>query len=405
MIDWYSVTGEGRAARSMTARGDRRDTSFRPAGCRACPAPGSVATGSETPLRFGLRAFRGARGVAALRALAVFIVAAAGTFAVPSAEAQDTTAPSLSSAAVNAAGSEITLTFDEALSTATGNTAAATAFKYTVDGTTTTASSVSTSGSTVTVQSISPAIESGQIVVVEYTEPANDNAIQDAAGNKTDSFTTGDGTPMVPAVTNGSTVVGPPRIKEVRSINAPGPATDYNFSISSRIQVRVEFREAVLVAGTPKLALDFDGTPKEAACQGHASGSVNVTCVYEVAEGDSDTDGYVVPASALTLPTSSDKITRSSDTTVDAVLTHGAVEAGATRKVDAIKPTVSSAETSADGTQVIVTSAKRFVRGRPAISQFSLEITRRPRRRSTGTTGTSSPWTCRWPPMSRTARP
>ena len=129
-----------------------------------------------------------------------------------SARAQATTAdilgPVLVSASVDAAGTALTITFDEALEEASENMPPVAGFTIgTADGTQIGIDAVAASGMTVTLSGIDPALKSGQGVTVTYTDPtAGDDtaAIQDDDGNDAAGFVTGaDG---VPAVTNGSTV-------------------------------------------------------------------------------------------------------------------------------------------------------------------------------------------------------
>ena len=88
----------------------------------------------------------------------------------------DTTAPTLTTAAVN--GTSLVLTYNEALDT--GSTPAATDYTVTVAGSQRTVSDVAISGSLVTL-TLSPAVTDGQAVTVSYT--AGTNPVQDAAGN------------------------------------------------------------------------------------------------------------------------------------------------------------------------------------------------------------------------------
>ena len=95
----------------------------------------------------------------------------------------------------------------------------------------------------------------------------------------------------------------------------------------------------------PALELDVGGMPKTA---NYESGSATTTVLvfkYEVAEGDLDDNGIAVGANKLALPTSV-TIVDASDNTVDAVLTHDAVAADSDHRVDGVKPTFVSAETS-----------------------------------------------------------
>ena len=87
----------------------------------------------------------------------------------------DTTAPTLSSAAVN--GTSLTLTYNETLNTTSPATSA-----FTLMGTSATVSSISISGSTVTLTLGNGGVLNGETVTLNYTVPGS-NPIQDSAGN------------------------------------------------------------------------------------------------------------------------------------------------------------------------------------------------------------------------------
>ena len=89
----------------------------------------------------------------------------------------DTTAPTLTTAAVN--GASLVLTYNEALDT--GSTPAATDYTVTVARSQRTVSSVTVRGSLVTL-TLSSAVTDGEAVTVSYTVPGT-NPVQDAAGN------------------------------------------------------------------------------------------------------------------------------------------------------------------------------------------------------------------------------
>jgi uncharacterized repeat protein (TIGR02059 family) len=116
----------------------------------------------------------------------------------------DLIAPVLVSGAVNTAGTQLTLTYDEALN---ATTAVPSRFTLTVAGRTKTISSATVSGSTVVLALGSPVITLGQAVTIAYSAiTANDAvstnlAVQDTAGNDAASFTA-----SAITVTNGSTV-------------------------------------------------------------------------------------------------------------------------------------------------------------------------------------------------------
>ena len=125
--------------------------------------------------------------------------------AVTNSSTVDTTAPVLSSAVLAANGTTLTLTYNEALN---ATTAATTDFAVLVDGSPTTVSARSISGSTVLI-TLSPAVLGSSTVTVAYNAPSSsnlttNNAVQDTAGNDALSFS-------ATAVTNNSTE-GPPRL-------------------------------------------------------------------------------------------------------------------------------------------------------------------------------------------------
>ena len=110
-------------------------------------------------------------------------------------------APTLVSAAVDAAGTSLTLTYNEALNSTTAPTSA---FAVTVGGSSRSVTGAAVSGSTVVLTLVS-AVLAGATVTVAYTAPTSDlaatnNAIQDSAGNDAASFSS-----SAVSVTNSST--------------------------------------------------------------------------------------------------------------------------------------------------------------------------------------------------------
>ncbi|MCE2855987.1 MAG: GEVED domain-containing protein, partial [Ilumatobacteraceae bacterium] len=140
--------------------------------------------------------------------------------------AGDTTAPTFQSAAVNTAGTTLTLTYDENL----GSTAAATTdFTVLVDGYPVTVSSTTVSGRGV-ILTLGNSVSAGQTVTVAYTAPtsstgASNSAIQDSAGNDAVTLST-------TAVTNNSTAgpdIAPPTLSTV-SLNGAGSQATLTFN-------------------------------------------------------------------------------------------------------------------------------------------------------------------------------
>ncbi len=130
----------------------------------------------------------------------------------------------------------------------------------------------------------------------------------------------------------------------VLTLGAPGGI----YAIGKTLSVTVTFSAAVTVSGTPQLALDIGGGPRQADYES-GTGTESLLFSYTVVEDDEDTDGIGVPADSLTL--NGGTITAGG---IAATLTHLPYAFGAVL-VDGIRPTLLSAETSVDGTKVIAT--------------------------------------------------
>jgi uncharacterized repeat protein (TIGR02059 family) len=114
----------------------------------------------------------------------------AASQSVTNGSTMDTTGPTLVSRAVNAAGTKVILTYNEALN---ATTAASSAFAVTVAGSSRTVSSVAVVGSTVEL-TLASVVERNHAVTVAYTAPASNTAtsnlaVQDTIGNDAGSFT------------------------------------------------------------------------------------------------------------------------------------------------------------------------------------------------------------------------
>jgi uncharacterized repeat protein (TIGR02059 family) len=122
----------------------------------------------------------------------------------------DTAPPTVVSTVMNAAGTDMTITFNEAL----GNVPPSSSdVVVTVNGVPVAVSAISISGSTVVVTLATPAA-AGQLVVLAYAAPAPDTsafnaALQDRAGNDAEGFTSGAVVPT-PASQGAGLVVGSP---------------------------------------------------------------------------------------------------------------------------------------------------------------------------------------------------
>ena len=144
----------------------------------------------------------------------------------------------------------------------------------------------------------------------------------------------------------------------IDSIAFNDAGTDGAYAIGDAVTATVTFNEAVTVTGTPQLKIDVAGSEKTLS---YASGSGTAALVfsgYTVAANDVDADGISVEANKLTL--NSGTIKASADAKPDAVLTHAAVAASSSHKVDGVKPTMvtmgaGAPAASSDGLKIVLT--------------------------------------------------
>ena len=87
-----------------------------------------------------------------------------------------------------------------------------------------------------------------------------------------------------------------PVIDTIEITSNPGP--DRTYAAEDDIQVTVTFSETVEVTGTPRLQIELGGWRRTADYQG-GSGTAALVFAYEVADGESDTDGVGIEANSL----------------------------------------------------------------------------------------------------------
>ena len=242
----------------------------------------------------------------------------------------DGVVPQPVSAVVNTSDDDraLVLTFSEALDT--GSTPAAGTF--TVSGNT--VSSVVIVGSKVTL-TLGTAVSTGDTVTVGYTKPSS-NPLKDGAGNGVATFS---GEPV--------TVTSVASVSSIALTSDPG--MDDTYAIGGTVEATVTFTGDVTVTGGPRLALDFGGGTTGTAAYASGSGSAALVFTYTVAAGDEAAAGIAFAANALSLNGGSIK-----DGGDAAGLTHGAVAADSGQKVDGVRPVRTEANTSPDGTEIMV---------------------------------------------------
>ena len=254
----------------------------------------------------------------------------------------DGIAPTLLSATVDHA--LVTLTFDEPVQRAAGT--AGWPFEYNVDsGNFTTVCGGNSNAGTVTLTLCAAATPS-EMVGLRSLPAASAGNLEDLAGNEVASLT---------QALDNVTSVAAPTITEIRISSDPDDdgreGNDETYRIDDIVEVTVTFDEAITVnttTGSPQLELDIGGTPVQ-ALYSPIHGLHEARFTYTVAEGDEDTDGIAIGANKLS---ANGAIITSSGKNAD--LTHNAQTAPG-HNVDGIRPTMTNAVTSADGSRIIVT--------------------------------------------------
>ena len=186
----------------------------------------------------------------------------------------DTTAPLFSSASVN--GSTLTMTYNEALDTA--STPAASAFAVTVNSAARGVSSVQVTGSTVTL-TLASAVVAGNTVTVAYTKPGT-NPIQDVAGNDAVNL-------AATSVTN--------------STGGGGDVTPPSFVSASVVltTLTMTYSEALDPASKPaasSFAVTVAGAPRGVSAVTLSGSKVLLTLASSVTVGQVVTVSYTAPA-------------------------------------------------------------------------------------------------------------
>ena len=127
------------------------------------------------------------------------------------------------------------------------------------------------------------------------------------------------------------------------------PGTDRTYAAEDEIQVTVTFSETVEVTGSPRLQIELGEGSRTADYQG-GSGTAALVFEYEVADGESDTDGLGVEADSLSGGTIRDEARNNAE------LDHDGLAADSGHKVDAVKPELAaSGGAVVDGTTLTLT--------------------------------------------------
>ena len=128
---------------------------------------------------------------------------------------------------------------------------------------------------------------------------------------------------------NGS-LITPPGVRDIAFICSPARCDTYELGES--VEVVVEFDRAVMVTGSPQVALTIGTQTRQAAYSKLWRDARYAHFSYAVQEGDLDEDGIGIAANALAL--NGGTIKHAADRTTDADITHYAVAADPARRVN-----------------------------------------------------------------------
>ncbi len=235
-------------------------------------------------------------------------------------------------------GSILTLNYDELLDG--GSTPPESAFTVRGGDRTRTVSDVGISGRAV-ILTVDPAVEHGEEGIrVSYRAGSGARLIRDVPGNEAAGLSN-------EPVTNETPDTTAPTVDSVEISSDPG--TDRTYAAGEEIRVTVTFSETVEVTGTPRLTIELGSGRRTANYQG-GSGTAALVFGYEVADGDSDTDGLAVEADSLSGGTIED----TSDNPAE--LDHDGLAADSNHNVDGVKPRLAaSGGAVVNGTKLTLT--------------------------------------------------
>lgn len=158
----------------------------------------------------------------------------------------------------------------------------------------------------------------------------------------------------------------PPTVSSI-SINANAGA-DGTYIAGDVITTTIAWSENVTITGSPRIPIQ--GLTGKYFTYSSGSGTTSTTFTYTVVSGDTDADGVAISANTLELNSGTIKDAANNAAT----LTHSAVTAATTQKVDTTAPTFSSASTNSAGTQVILTYSEALSATTAATSTFSVSV-------------------------------
>jgi hypothetical protein len=243
------------------------------------------------------------------------------------------TAPTITGTTVASNNESIAVTFSKAVYNTSGGSGAleASDFTLTISGGTATLSSatpssISSSSNTYTLGlSLSGTPNGSETITVV---PSSSTAIYDAAGNAASTSQSNNTVTL-----NDKTA---PTVSSVAITSATGILNNF-LNAGDVVSVTATFSENVSVTGTPQLPLVVGSNNRTST---YASGSGNTPLVfqYTIQAGDNDTNGISIGTDVLALNSGTIRDAAGNNAT----LTHSAVSANTSYKVDTTAPSVST---------------------------------------------------------------
>lgn len=267
----------------------------------------------------------------------------------------DLIAPIVQFAAVDAAGTSLTITYNEALNS---TTAASGDFAVRVGGSLRSVTGVAVSGSTV-VLTLSPAVQRNEVVTVAYAAPASNaastnNAIQDSVGNDAVSFSS-----TALDVTNSSTTdtVAPTLVST--AVNTAGAAV-------------LTFSETLGTTGPSASAftVTVDGVTLSVTSVSIVGSTVVIVTNPKIEAGKAASIVYNAPASNTATSNAAIQDAAGNDV---AGATFTVTSANNASTYDPTPPTQTGSEVN-DGGKLVITYSETLATPGPDASQFTVTI-------------------------------
>jgi hypothetical protein len=151
------------------------------------------------------------------------------------------------------------------------------------------------------------------------------------------------------------------------SITSAAGADNY-YGLGDTISLTIGWSETVTVTGTPRVPIQ--GLTSKYFTYSSGSGTRTLLFTYVVANGDLDTDGFSITANSLELNSG----TIRDGVGNDATLTHSAISAAISLRIDGVPPTLSSVSIPSSGNSITLGFSETISSTIAPYSQFNLMV-------------------------------